>query len=93
MKLQDSIKHLLNVTFVNCMFISREPKDVLAILNIGVKGSNNMRITPEIDRVEVEHIDEVTDKLTLIWDDYQFEGIVSWRRSENGKGFIFKNLV
>ena len=91
MKLSDNIKELVNVTFANSRFIGRDPKTMLAILNIKVKDSNNMHIMPKVQDVQVETIDDLHDKLSLLWDDYKVEGIVSWKQSDNNKNFVFVN--
>ena len=89
MKLSDSIKQQVNTTFKHNKFIGRDPKTMLAILNISVKNSDNMHVMPKVQDVQVEVIDDLHDKLSLLWDDYKVEGTITWKQSQDGKNFIF----
>ena len=91
MKLEDSIKGLINATFANSKFMGRNKDIVLATLNMKIKGSENMCLMPEIQDISIERLDNLRDKLTLIWDDYRVEGVVTWRQSSDGRNYIFVN--
>ena len=63
--------------------IGRNTESILNALNIGVKGSDNMVILPKVEKIELTKIDDLHDKLSLSWDDYKTEGVVTWKPSVN----------
>ena len=69
----------------NFMFnvMQRDAKSVFDALTIGVKGSDNMVALPKVEKVELTKIDDLHDKLSLSWDDYKTEGVVTWKPSDN----------
>lgn len=63
--------------------IARDAESIFNALNVGVKGSDNMVILPKVEKVELTKIDDLHDKLSLSWDDYKTEGVVTWKPSAN----------
>ena len=63
--------------------MERNAKSVIAALNTGVRDSENMVVLPKVDNVELTKIDDLHDKLSLSWDDYKTEGVVTWKPSAN----------
>ena len=63
--------------------IGRSAEGVYNALNTKVKGSENMIVLPQVDKVELSKIDDLHDKLSLSWDDYKIEGVVTWKPSAN----------
>ena len=77
-----NIKDAINNNFMyNVM--ERNAKSVTAILNTNVKDSDNMIVLPKVDNVELTKIDDLHDKLSLSWDDYKTEGVVTWKPTTN----------
>ena len=77
-----NIKDAINNNFMyNVM--ERNAKSVIAALNTGVRDSENMVVLPKVDNVELTKIDDLHDKLSLSWDDYKTEGVVTWKPSAN----------
>ena len=77
-----NIKDAINNNFMyNVM--QRDAKSVIAAFNIGVRNSENMVVLPKVDNVELTKIDDLHDKLSLSWDDYKTEGVVTWKPSTN----------
>lgn len=63
--------------------VNRNEESVFAALNTNVKDSENMVVLPKVEKIELTKIDDLHDKLTLIWADYKTEGIMTWRPSTN----------
>jgi len=63
--------------------IQRNTKSVTAALNTNVRDSVNMVVLPKVDKVELTKIDDLHDKLSLSWDDYKTEGVITWKPSTN----------
>ena len=77
-----NIKDAINNNFMyNVM--ERSAKSVIAALNTSVRDSENMVVLPKVDNVELTKIDDLHDKLSLSWDDYKTEGVVTWKPSAN----------
>lgn len=75
-------KDAINNDFRNTA-IGRDSESIFNALNIGIKGSDNMTILPKVEKVELTTIDDLHDKLSLSWDDYKTEGVVTWKPSAN----------
>ena len=77
-----NIKDAINNNFMyNVM--QRNIESVTAALNTNVRDSVNMVVLPKVDKVELTKIDDLHDKLSLSWDDYKTEGVVTWKPSTN----------
>lgn len=75
-------KEAINNDFKHSV-IKRDAESILNALNIGVKGSDNVTILPKVEKVELEKIDDLHDKLSLFWADYKTEGVVTWKLSDS----------
>ena len=77
-----NIKDAINNNFMyNVM--QRNTESVTAALNTNVRDSVNMVVLPKVDKVELTKIDDLHDKLSLSWDDYKTEGVITWKPSTN----------
>ena len=77
-----NIKDAINNNFMYNV-IQRNTESVTAALNTNVRDSVNMVVLPKVDKVELTKIDDLHDKLSLSWDDYKTEGVVTWKPSTN----------
>ena len=85
-------KQAINNNFRHCA-IKRDAESVFNALNIGIKGSDNMTILPKVEKVELTTIDDLHDKLSLSYDDGKdVEGTITWRKSADGKQFVFSKF-
>ena len=89
----NNIKVAINNNFMHNV-IGRSADEVRNALNTKVKGSENMVVLPQIDKVELATIDDLHDKLLLSWDDYKVEGVVTWKPSANKveKAMVFYGI-
>ena len=74
--------------------IERSADGVASAININVKDSNHMQILPSVEKVELEKVDDLHDKLSLYWADYKIEGVVAWKPSANKltKAMVFYGI-
>lgn len=74
--------------------IERSEDGITSAINIGIKDSNNMQILPSVEKVELEQIDDLHDKLSLYWADYKIEGVIAWKPSANKltKAMVFYGI-
>ena len=93
MKIGESIVNSINNGFRNCKFSGRDAENIKNTLNIPVHGSDTIHLIPHVPEVKVENVDDLHDKLSLLYDDYKVEGVVTWRKSQNEKQFVFVNYA
>ena len=91
MKVNEAIADSINTGFKNCVFMSRDSECVKNTLNVLVKGSDNVHFMPCVPEVKVEKIDDLHDKLSLLYDDYKVEGVVTWRESK--EHYVFESYA
>lgn len=91
--IKDKLKELLFYNFKKVMFFERTEREVIETLNTGVYGSANMRVFPEVSKVEVTKIDDTHDEVKLIWSDLEVKGIVTWRKGQFPDGETTYSLV
>ena len=90
MTIGQSVKIAINAAFADAIFQGRDASTIRNTLNTKVHGSNNMLIMIPVPDVKVEKLDDMHDKITLIYDDAQIEGVVTWRASKIMKScFVF----
>jgi len=91
MKVNEAIVNSINIGFKNCVFMSRDEECVKNTLNVLVKGSDNVHFVPCVPEIKVEKIDDLHDKLSLLYDDYKVEGVVTWRESK--EHYVFESYA
>lgn len=92
MKVSDSYKTAINRAFRHCVFLRRSKDVVLNTLQTKVYGSDNVRIIPPIQGFDLEKIDETHDRVTFEFEDYSFEGIITWKLCANGLNAVFLKI-
>lgn len=92
MSIAEAFKQTIKNAFIHSIFLKRDKEFIIKTLNTKVHGSNNVSIIPPIQKVEVEKIDDTHDKVTFIYDDYTFVGVITWKPCANGMNFVFMNI-
>ena len=92
MRIGDSFKEAINNSFRYSVFWKHDKLTIKNTLNSKARHSDNISFLPYIDRLEVEPIDDTHDKVTIIYDDISFGGVVTWRPSSNGRNFVFLGI-
>lgn len=92
MTIKNAFKQAIKNAFIHSIFLKRDKETILNTLNTKVHGSNNVSIMPHIPSIEVERVDDTHDKVTFIYDDYSFVGIITWKPCANGMNFVFLNI-
>ena len=91
--IKDSIKALVDKNFEYVSVHQRNDDTILETLNTGVYNSANMRLFPEVSKVEVTNIDEAHDEVKLLWSDLEVKGIMTWRKGQSPDGQTTYSLV
>lgn len=79
-------KDAINRNFIYYV-MQRDAQSIQETLSTKVKGSENVIMLPKVDNIELTKIDDLHDKLSLSWDDYKVEGVITWRPSKNAVVF------
>lgn len=92
MSIAEAFKQAIKNAFFHSVFLKRDKEFILKTLNTKIHGSANVSIMPPISSIEVERVDDTHDKVTFIYDDYTFVGIITWKPCANGMNFVFINI-
>ena len=78
--------------FANCVFINKAPK-VIKELVMRVVNDPKVTIFPKKpNSIEIEPINDMSDKVTLSFDDEEVTSVWSWRKSEDGSRFVISSI-
>ena len=78
--------------FANCVFIKKTPK-VIKELVMRVANDPKVTIFPKKpNSIEIEPINDMSDKVTLSFDDEEVTSVWSWRKSEDGSRFVISSI-
>jgi len=88
----ESIINSINIGFGNCVFLSRDNKSVEGIISEKINDPKLNVLSVRPKEVKIQTIDALHDKLSLLYDDKNVEGVITWRPSENGKHFVFNHF-
>lgn len=88
MTIRESFRRHITNTFVHTVFTERTPEVIFKTLQTKVKGSDTILVM-EIDEILVEKIDETHDKVIIVFDDMEIEGVFTWRKATATNGFVF----
>jgi hypothetical protein len=91
MNIGESYKISINKVFKNTIFKGRGHKDILETLATKVHGSDNVTIIPPFQFLKVEAVDDTHDSVSIIFDDYSIDGIITWIPIPNG--FVFVKYI
>ncbi len=86
----NSIVSDFNKGFGNCIFMSRDPKNLENRIMDSIKEYQFMDV-PEA--IRVTPVDEFHDKLSLGLKDGKVEGVLSWRKSSVGAHYVLNGLA
>jgi hypothetical protein len=85
----NSIVSDFNKGFGNCIFMSRDPKNIESRIMDSIKEHQFMDV-PEA--IKVTPVDEFHDELLLVMKDEEVKGVLSWRKSSVGAHYVLNGL-
>lgn len=88
MTIAESYIKAINEAFRYIVFQNRDHDYMLRTFGTKIHGSANVSIIPPIQGFKIETIDETHDKVTFSYDDYTFECVFTWQRTNGGFVFI-----
>jgi hypothetical protein len=90
MKIGDIYKKRINDLFKYVVFHKRDTEFIIKRLVSNIRGSDLEALSIPIECFKIENIDATHDKLTLTFDDYLIEGVITWKINESGKSVFLK---
>ena len=88
MTIGESFKIAISKAFKNTLFPKKDAESVKALLSTKVHGSDVVTILPPLGEVKIKDIDNEHSELSIIYEDYQVIGIITWRPNTNGFAFV-----
>ena len=94
MTIEAFIKNRINYVFKNSILFSRNANEIRDMLSR--KDNDGLEIIPT-DKIEIERIDNLHDKVTFSYDDYAFSGVIRWKKfslvKENDSRVVFVEIT
>lgn len=88
----DNTKSSINASFKNAVFLNRNRKTIQGVISERIMDTKYLVLANRPKAVKVETIDDLHDKLSLLYDDKDVEGTITWRPSANGKHYVFSKF-
>ena len=85
-------KALLKSGFANCVFVNRTSKTIEGIVMRVVNSPKVALFPKKPNDIKMERISDMSDKVTLSFDDEEVISVWSWRKSENGSRFVLSSI-
>ena len=85
-------KALLRFGFINTSFVNNAPSTIKQII---MRVINDPKVTifpKKPNNVEIEPINDMSDKVILSFDDEEVTSVWSWRKSEDGSRFAISSI-
>jgi hypothetical protein len=80
--------------FKHCVFLNRNPKVIEGIFSTNISDPKIHVLASRPKSVKVETIDDLHDKLSLLYDnvDENVEATITWRKSSDGTRFAISEI-
>ena len=83
---------LLRAGFLNCAFINNIPKAIKEVIMRVINDPNVILFPKELNNIEVEPINDMTNKVTLSFVGEEVTSIWTWRKSVDGVRFVISSI-
>ena len=86
------MKALLKSGFANCVFVNRTPKTIEGIVMRVINDPKVALFPKKPTNIKIERINDMSDKVTLSFDDEEVASVWTWRKSEDGKRLVVSSI-
>ena len=86
------MKALLKSGFANCVFVNKTPSTIEGIVMRVVNDPKVALFPKKPTNIKIERINDMSDKVTLSFEDEEVESVWTWRKSEDGNRFVLSNI-
>ena len=86
------MKALLKSGFANCVFVNKTPSTIEGIVMRVVNDPKVALFPKKPTNIKIERINDMSDKVTLSFEDEEVASVWTWRKSEDGNRFVLSNI-
>ena len=83
---------LIKFGFANCVFVNKTPKTIEGIVMRVVNDPKVTLFPKKPTNIKIERINDMSDKVVLSFDDEEVISVWTWRKSEDGKGYVLDKI-
>ena len=83
---------LIKFGFANCVFVNKTPKTIEGIVMRVVNDPKVALFPKKPNTIKIEPINDMSDKVVLSFDDEEVISVWTWRKSEDGKGYVLDKI-
>jgi len=83
---------LIRYGFANCVFVNKTPKTIEGIVMRVVNDPKVALFPKKPNTIKIEPINDMSDKVVLSFDDEEVISVWTWRKSEDGKGYVLYKI-
>ena len=83
---------LIRYGFANCVFVNKTPSTIEGIVMRVINDPKVALFPKKLTNIKIERISDMSDKVTLSFDDEEVVSVWTWRNSESGKGYVLANI-
>lgn len=87
-----NMKALLKSGFANCVFVNKTPSTIEGIVMRVVNDPKVALFPKKPTNIKIERINDMSDKVTLSFEDEEVASVWTWRKSEDGNRFVLSNI-
>ena len=87
-----NMKELLKSGFANCVFVNKTPSTIEGIVMRVVNDPKVALFPKKPTNIKIERINDMSDKVTLSFEDEEVTSVWTWRKSEDGNRFVLSNI-
>ena len=85
-------KALLRSSFSHCVFVNKAPRTIEGLVMRVVNDPKVTLFPKKPNNIEIEPINDMSDKVILSFDDEEVTSVWSWRKSEDGSRFAISSI-
>ena len=85
-------KALLRFGFAHCVFVNKAPRTIEGLVMRVVNDPKVALFPKKPNTIKIEPINDMSDKVVLSFDDEEVISVWTWRKSEDGKGYVLDKI-
>lgn len=85
-------KALLKSGFANCAFVNKTPSTIEGIVMRVINDPKVALFPKKPTNIKIERINDMSDKVTLSFEDEEVASVWTWRKSEDGKCYVLAKI-
>jgi hypothetical protein len=83
---------LLRSGFANCVFVNKTPSTIEGIVMRVINDPKVALFPKKPTNIKIERISDISDKVTLSFEDEEVVSVWTWRNSDSGRGYVLNKI-